>query len=116
MPLPLGEVAAKQTERATQRPRHDAERAGGLFVQSGGMRKLSALGVGYLVDKFAVVCLHQQQGGLLSPAVGEVEHLAAAALCQQVADGKVSGRGLCRTAEHPGRLCMAGFTRGAAPV
>ena len=26
-------------------PRHDAERAGGLFVQSGGMRKRSALGV-----------------------------------------------------------------------
>ena len=38
-----------------------------------------------------MVCLHQQQGGLLSPAVGEVEHLTAAALCQQVADGKAAG-------------------------
>ena len=27
-------------------PRHHAEVPGGLFVQSGGMRKLSALGVG----------------------------------------------------------------------
>ena len=35
--------------------------------------------------------LHQQQGGLFGPAVGEVEHLAAAALCQQVVDGKAAG-------------------------
>ena len=38
-----------------------------------------------------VVCLHQQQGGLFGPTVGEVEHLAAAALCQQVVDGEAAG-------------------------
>ena len=47
---------------------------------------------GWLVfHQFAVVCLHQQQGGLFGPTVGEVEHLAAAALCQQVVDGKAAG-------------------------
>ena len=54
------------------------------------MRKLRLRG--WLVfHQIAVVCLHQQQGGLLSPTVGEVEHLAAAALCQQVVDGKAAG-------------------------
>ena len=47
---------------------------------------------GWLVfHQIAVVCLYQQQGGLFGPTVGEVEHLAAAALCQQVADGKAAG-------------------------
>ena len=47
---------------------------------------------GWLVfHQFAVVCLHQQQGGLFGPTVGEVEHLTAAALCQQVADGEAAG-------------------------
>ena len=47
---------------------------------------------GWLVfHQFAVVCLHQQQGGLFGPTVGEVEHLTAAALCQQIVDGKAAG-------------------------
>ena len=47
---------------------------------------------GWLVfHQVAVVCLHQQQGGLFGLTVGEVEHLAAAALCQQVVDGKAAG-------------------------
>ena len=45
--------------------------------------------------QIAVVCLHQQQGGLFGPTVGEVEHLAAAALCQQVVDGKAAGLAIC---------------------
>ena len=62
-------------------------------LQYGGGRGHAELRLwGWLVfHQFAVVCLHQQQGGLFGPTVGEVEHLAAAALCQQVVDGKAAG-------------------------
>ena len=40
----LPPVWAVRKRHINKSPRHDAERAGGLFVQSGGMRKLSALG------------------------------------------------------------------------